>query len=157
MENAKVTKHRYEETKRIIDYIYTVTSNDYPHGAWTNESYNVKRIVTILIKRGVLIYVGKSKKRGVSYQWNQGAMAPTETFYKSIAQEIANTERSYRLKKMGDKTQAKTEPSNPALSETATAIKSKIVDFTAQELWNELKRRGYFIDGNKITCKLVLD
>ena len=157
MENTRVTQHRYEETKRIIDYIYTVTSNDYPHGSWTNESYNVRRIVTILIKRGVLINIGDNKYKRTAYKWNPTAMEPNETFYKSIAQEIANTERSYRLKKMGDKTRAKTEPSKPTLSETATAVKSKIVDFTAQELWNELKRRGYAIESERLVCRTYLD
>ena len=157
MENAKVTKHRYEETKRIIDYIYTVTSNDYPHGSWTNESYNVKRIVTILIKRGVLINIGDNKFKRTAYKWNPAAMEPNETFYKSIAQEIADSDRRYRLAKMGDKTPTKTETVRPTLSETAIAVKSKIVDFTAQELWNELKRRGYSIEGDKLVCRLYLD
>jgi len=168
MENATVTKHRLEETKKAVDFIYALTNNRIYSAGWAKYNYGLKRVATILIKRGVLVPIGNKIKQH-TYKWNPNAMEPTENFYLSIAQEIANKEYSYKewrrdKKDVTEESPVKESPvvkasPKPIIKTEAKAyvVKSKIVDFTAQELWNELKRRGYCIEGDKLVCRTYLD
>lgn len=167
MANAKVTKHRLEETKKAVDFIYALTNNRIYSAGWAKYNYGLKRVATILIKRGVLVPIGNKIKQH-TYKWNPNAMEPTENFYLSIAQEIADKEYSYKEWRRDKKDVTEENPvkeipvvkasPKPIIKTEATTyvVKSKIVDFSDQELWNELARRGFTVEDNHIIKRVVL-
>ena len=165
IENATVTKFRYEETVKAIDFIYALTNNRLYSDGWSKYKFGITRVATILIKRGVLVTVGNKYKKH-TYKWNPSAQEPTEHFYKSVAQEIANIDSEYAIRKkaesVGLKPVKREEPkpsAKPAPKKEENAEPLWVSwqdDTTDQALWNELKRRGYIIEDNKLVKKTYL-
>ena len=165
MEHAQVTKYRYEETVKAIDFIYALTNNRLYSDGWGKYKFALKRVATILINRGVLVTVG-NKFRKHTYKWNPTASEPTEHFYKSVAQEIANIEREYKVRKKAESVGLKpVKKEEPKPSASPTPKKEEKTepqwaiwqdDTSDQALWDELKRRGYTIEDNKLVKKTFL-
>lgn len=123
-------------------------------------------VVRILLRRGI-ISMKKMHNGKARYKW-VADMAPTKVLYQSVAAEIRDAQREtskkYRTTKVADKNaetpvvEAPEEiPAEPVQME---APKVNILErFSDQELWDELKARGYVIEDNRLVIvkKAYLD
>lgn len=89
-------------------------------------------------------------------------LAPTDTLYKSlldaVREKAAAASKRYADKKAKAKAAAKTEDPVAGPVEGMTLRRATLSDYTAQDLWNELKRRGVQVgpDG-RLFIKIELD
>ena len=143
----------YKRLVEIIDTTYRLTSRDGGYkGGLTRllgENKNFQtRVLRELRKRGVLLLQGR---RSVTYRWSPTAMAPTETFYKSVA-------KSVNLKPAAP-TKPKEEHAIGVVKAGEHAGKVAVASlepFSDQELWDELKKRGArIVDGTLRIVKEV--
>lgn len=173
------TKTFTQKVRDCIDLIYHNTYNKDFTESW--KQYNNRTLdetLAIMVKRGILSkekYFEKGKiGRRFTFTWIAG-MAPTNQLAISIADEIReignlrNRKRRAKLKLAKQEsirvfTEAKEEePCNleDKINETAPApiriTVEKLKSFSSQELWNELKSRGYFIEQGKLVRKKWLD
>ena len=157
-------------TKSVIDSIYSVVTSSpdgYNGSMWNIDKVSGGKISTELQRRGVL----KKTKVGphlYNWKWYSNAMSPTSTFVKSVYESVNNRRKQERIdKKMRDKMNA--EPTNvvvyPEIKTTPVApIKVEleapketvipacsIEEFSSQELWDELKRRGWEASNGELT------
>lgn len=150
-----------KKVKEIVDFVYeaTIVEGGY-RGGWTKYSTRFKSVVTILKKRGILKQEGNA--RYPIQRWFNPAIAPTKNLYKTIADEIAlqgrkYAKRAYYKKKANickEEKFVKAEPSVIIKEEVqknlSPAPARGLQDFPSQELWDELKRRGYDIEGGRL-------
>lgn len=133
--------------KETIDFVYEYLA-PHPDGIVMNAKSlgGVPRsIVTILVSRGILqkTYVNAVGRRGVecSYKW-AATMSPTKTLYGSVTDELRNIRK--QRKEAGKKSK------QVVAQETVPKEYVTTLDgFSAQELWDELKKRGYSIEDNR--------
>ena len=134
--------------KETIDFVYEYLA-PHPDGIVMNAKSlgGVPRsIVTILVSRGILqkTYVNAVGRRGVecSYKW-AATMSPTKTLYGSVTDELRNIRK--QRKEAGKKSK------QVVAQETVPKEYVTTLDgFSAQELWDELKKRGYSIEDNRL-------
>lgn len=139
-----------KSVKEAVDFIYESTTGAGSVGGWTKYPTRIQRIVSILVQRGIVAKGGHYNHP--TYVWT-AQMAPTGTLYKTIASEVVLKERE-TVKRSADKRRAKEmeEMKAKVMEEEAAAV--AISSFTSQELWDELKRRGYAIeDGRLVVVK----
>lgn len=138
--------------KETIDFVYEYLA-PHPDGIVMNAKSlgGVPRsIVTVLVSRGILqkTYVNAVGRRGVecSYKW-AATMSPTKTLYGSVTDELRNIRK--QRKEAGKKSKPvvaqETVPKAPPKEYVTT-----LDGFSAQELWDELKKRGYSIEDNRL-------
>ena len=123
-------------------------------------------VVRTLLRRGI-ISMKKMPGGKVHYKW-VAEMQPTKVLYQSVAAEIRDYQREKNKKYYASKAVSKTSAPNiedvpeeiPVEPAQMEAPKVNILDcFSDQELWNELKARGYIIEDNKpvLVKKTYLD
>lgn len=154
---VKVSPGRRERMIRDIDTIYALTTAEpYPR-TWKGRGYQFQQLSAILVKRGVLLIKNYNSLLDHHYEWNPAAPAPTPVFYDSVIKELAD--REY---KRGHAKYVKHHPENkpehtPHEDEWMTYTESQeLSSFADQQLWNELKRRGYSIVDNQIVRTTTL-
>ena len=161
--------------KEFVDFIYEYLI-EHPDGLSFPmrsivESRTQKRIASILCQRGIIekTPVPSASGRGCSYKYKWVAnMAPTKTLYGSIVTEIRNEQNnwpSYKKKRTTeeptpldvDKRENDKEATQQPLS--TFVCFGPLEGFSDQELWDELKRRGYSIEDNRLVIvkKTYLD
>lgn len=160
MAETKTLKLTVKET---VDFVYEILTSN-PEGTTMSAKSlfgKNRKIMTILVNRGI---VDKKKvaargRRGYEclYKW-VASMPPTKVLYGSIADELRDKRREYK-KSYLERKRCRTE------SDAATPIqiqKTEVVAvpapglsmFPSQDLWDELKRRGYNIEIED--CRLVV-
>lgn len=144
--------------KAAVDEIYgkTLTACPVPIINWPPLE---RRVAVIMIERDILKNLGTFKKP--VWHWNS-ELAPTDTLYKSLLDAVrkktAAVNQRYAEKKAKAKAAAKTEDPAAGPAEGTTLRRATLRDYTAQDLWNELKRRGVQVgpDG-RLFIKIELD
>ena len=144
--------------KAAVDEIYgkTLTACPVPIINWSPLE---RRVAVIMIERDILKNLGSYKKP--AWHWNS-ELAPTNTLYKSlldaVREKAAAASKRYADKKAKAKAVVKTEDPVAGPVEGMTLRRATLSDYTAQDLWNELKRRGVQVgqDG-RLFIKIELD
>lgn len=179
---AKRTQTPLPKTvKETVDFVYEYLI-EHPDGVSISmtkllDSRTQRKIVGILIKRGIIQKkpVAVSGKSGCTYKYKWVAtMPPTKTLYGSIVMEIHDEQNNWPSWKK-KKTAAKQKPAvdeKPNVVVDVAAQESTPIEpttvftgfgpfdgFSDQELWDELKRRGYSIEDNRLVIvkKTYLD
>lgn len=160
--------------KDSVDFIYAlVTESDdgYIGGFESFGSSLIEDVSTALVRRGALIrnYFGKKGQPGrfTKYTWGS-EMSPTNVLYKTIMGDLRNSKMK---EKEREKERRKTPqgydgivPSVVIVGESAEIPQQADVvvpdgkkeyvttldGFSSQELWDELKKRGFSIEGDKL-------
>lgn len=125
--------------KKHVDFLYDLTKDGYDGSMSSFKSATLTKVASELIKRGVI-----SKKRIVgvrfSYRWN-ASMAPTEHFYLSVAKALSEHQREIdkgrRMK-------------TAAMNTSAPVNDKTLSDYSIQELWDELKKRGVQVEDGRL-------
>ena len=142
-EKAPIAPEVLQSYREKIDFIYTLTKDEpFLDGFSSFGDAKLSRIATHLVGIKVLEKkrLGKYK---YSYKW-AASMAPTPVFYKNVTEAMLATQMQY-CKNARDR---KKEESKPAPEATPANVSLKAA--TDQELWGELKSRGYTIEGEKL-------
>ena len=166
----KQDKNYLGRIKESVDFIYAlVTENPdgYQGGFDTFTPTIIRRVASNLVKRGILVHSIKSRgkgKKGVMHFYKWGSdMEPTNVLYKSIMAEL----RELKAKERFHPETKNVLPLNASIAEDGNRIPSvekkeyvtALDGFSAQELWDELKRRGISIEGDRLVIvkKAYLD
>lgn len=146
MTQAERSRQMEVKIKNIIDTIYDNTKEPMQK-TFNSFGPKVRAIATLLIKRHVVVNDGNAMVP--VWRWNSD-LAPTDTLYKTIIQDYrdyyAGVNSRYRNKQKEVKNE---EPATPDEA-MPTIRKATIKDYSAQDLWNELKSRGYQIVDGKL-------
>lgn len=153
MTQAEVDQKMRADIKYNVDYLYELTKDGYK-GTASSLGQREQIFLGILRKRNVITRENAGKKDGKSnlsiYKWNC-SMAPTDLFLKNVLdwyrQDFmqANEKKRAERKKARESVPAVNEP-----TEKGTIRKATLKDYRAQELWDELKLRGYNITDNRL-------
>ena len=176
----KQDKNYLGRIKESVDFIYAlVTENPdgYQGGFDTFTQTIIKKVARVLVKRGILAHstTGRGKgERGCFhyYKWASD-MAPTNVLYKSVMAQIREEKKAEDSKRYQSKKQNGLEPVVVVADESKgipPEVINAVIDekkeyvttlegFSAQELWDELKKRGYSIENNRLVIikKAYLD
>lgn len=176
MDKSKDTLNRVKEK---VDFIYGITNGvDYKEGFHIFKDRFLGECVTALVKRGILsktaFYGGGSIGRKYTFRWI-ATMEPTEILYINIYKDIdeAHKAKQERWKlakrrqrqkeemlKLGQSYKGedcKKEASQEEQEEKQITNIMTLNDFSDEQLWKELKNRGYIIEDNRIVRKQYLD
>lgn len=150
-----------KNVRDAIELIYGITQEEY-YGGFKHEKETLRRVATILVKRGSLIKTGE--RRWATYKWNPVAMKPTKVFIASVAEELMELRRSENRKSF-DKRQAKKLENNTEMEqinierekqEAGVVVDNPTIEkYTIEELWAEIKRRGVIIEDNRLALHTV--
>ena len=159
--------------KDTVDLVFELTtSNPDGYDIKTEEfGFAGSLVIKILVQRGILertrVKVAGGRYR---YKWVV-ASAPTKVLYGSITQEISDFYKAKNAKyppkkKSAEKATVDVIAEEPIPAPAVVTVHDGPVPavqsldpFSAQELWDELKRRGFFIEGERlcIVKKAYLD
>lgn len=158
--------------KETVDFIYEllINSTDGVQFSFKDFGKTEQRIVSILIKRGIISKTTISTgRRGCAWKYKWIAtMPPTKVLYGSIVDEYRDIQRAWKSrsneKMKKDSLPATNEKKEdavvPPVVEPPQEERINAIDgFSDQELWNELKKRGYSIEDNRLVIvkKTYLD
>lgn len=168
MDKSKDTLNRVKEK---VDFIYSITNGvEYKDGFKALNDKFLEECVTALVKRCILqktrYYRKGSPGTHYIFTWI-ASMAPTETLYINVYKDLQSThvakqerwklaKRAQRQREKEAGEEIKTKELNnsfvvPCLGQVEQNVKCKeLSDYTPQELWNELRARGYQIEENRI-------
>ena len=150
--------------KDTVDLVFELTtSNPDGYDIKTEEfGFAGSLVIKILVQRGILertrVKVAGGRYR---YKWVV-ASAPTKVLYGSIAQEISDFYKAKNAKYPPKKKSAEKAtvdviaeepipaPDTVTFHDGPVQVVPSLDPFSAQELWDELKRRGYFIEGERL-------
>lgn len=146
-----LTPFDLSKCKLTVDTIYELTKGGYEGKLGIdNHTASVSRL---LQKRGILKREGT--KRYPVYKW-VATMAPTELLYKNILSDYMELITPPEKKKPAEELPPPI-PKTAKLPPDAKPVTGNILErFTAQELWNELKRRGFYIENGEIKQTITL-
>ena len=147
--------------KEKVDFIYELTSTPEGYsGSLHNNGVLFSYVATILLKRGILIKSGPFKNP--NYKWFNPAMVPTKNLYKTIAVEVIEKERVYynnsRNKQRNSKASAPAPTpvqEEPKVEQAVVVRENPLAGYSINELWDELKSRGCYIEDNRLAQKTV--
>ena len=139
------------KVKEGIDFIYNITTEQdggYRGGFSTFDSVT-KLVIAELVKRGIVAREQDRTKPRTQfvYKWAV-SMSPTRALYGSVTDAIRKNRREYQQAK---KDERKVQASDMLEEKKEqAAIESPIESFSTKELWDEIKRRGYSIEDNRL-------
>lgn len=139
------------KVKESVDFIYSITTEQgegYRGGFRTFDNVT-KEVIAELVKRGIVAKEQDRTKPRTQfvYKWAVG-MSPTRTLYGSVADAIRKNRREHQQARK-DKRKVQASDVLEEKKEQA-AIESPIESFSTKELWDEIKRRGYSIEDNRL-------
>ena len=170
---------RIKDSVDFIHALVTESQDGYTGGFDKFGSALIPRVSCALVKRGVLIRSAVKRDDGKTgrlyqYKWSSN-MSPTNTLYKTVMSDIreSKAEENMRGRQRRAEKQTGMTPTAVIMEEHA-AIPESVVEtvinakkefvtdldgFSAQELWDELKKRGYTIEDNRLVIvkKAYLD
>ena len=166
MEENKRKQEFLNRIREKVDFLYSLTLN-----VKFGESFKkfndrlLDEVRAVMVKRGIIIkkisYPGQHGRK-CTFTWNPSAPAPTKHLYITIRDEIVRLHKEKAERYAEGKIQkpkylnkvevAPTEANKEAINMNEwfkeETEKLQIKSFTDQELWDELKSRGYeIIDG----------
>lgn len=153
MTQEEVEQKMKNDIKYNVDYLYELTKDGY-EGTISSLGHREQVFFGILRKRNVITRNNTGKKNGNSnlylYKWNC-SIGPTNLFYNNVLDwyridYMKCNEKEKAERKM--KKESALVVNNPADKETIR--KATLKDYRAQELWDELKSRGYTIEENRL-------
>lgn len=156
-----------------IDFIYSLTKENVFKESWkTFNNRLLDECVAELVKLGALqktkYWIDGSPGRRFIFKWNS-TMAPTKVLYKNVLDRIREQHRKKNDRFRNRNKQEMLEQSikidqDAIIDHTIEMLQEKHVietcnlkDFTAQQLWEELKERGYVIEDGRIVRKEYLE
>ena len=157
--------------KDYVELIYACTNGVEYKEPW--KQYNnriLEETVTTLVKRGVLekkTWYNGNRGAAYSFTW-KSSMAPTPTLVKNVINDMREKRRE-KDRKHRERVMATQKPETHYQLEDAIVELAKpepkdirtvsIEGFCDKELWEELKKRGYSIENNKLVriTKIYLD
>lgn len=158
--------------KETVDFVYEMLINN-PDGlqiSFQDYGKTEKSIVSILIKRGIISKTPISTgRRGCAWKYKWIAtMPPTKVLYGSIVDEYRDKQRAWKSrfkeKMKKDSLPATTEKKEdavvlPVVEPPHKELINALDGFSDRELWDELKKRGYSIEENRLVIvkKTYLD
>lgn len=163
-----ISRKTQQAIREQVDFIYGLTSGENGYtGSIKSIGSRVYEITREMLSRGVLIktYAGNGKGKLYNYRWNEGAMAPTNEFYKNISKAIIKRERN-----RGERKRERAKDNQPVIIEEVKEVPNSLFEaieghereralsldvYTIQELWDELKRRGCYIEDGNLALKTV--
>ncbi len=141
--------------KEAVDFIYCLV-NEEPDGysaGFATCDMIVKRVVSVLVRRGALCRenagANGNKGRGFIYKWGSN-MAPTNNLYKVVMGELQEKKKAENDRRNRKRNQAAQTPAHIDVPATPKEYVTALDGFSAQELWDELKKRGYSIEDNRL-------
>jgi len=173
------------QVKEAINFVYEISNAPEGYrGSFSDYSATFCKAIAILVQRGILSRERNPKNhRSFIYKWIAN-MHPTETLYKSVTQEMRDRQRKYDVKSREKRKEESMSDAFPDIIDTpggpiiiksmgvtpkapeknpeptpAPAKREYVTDldgFSAQQLWDELKKRGYDIEGDRIVKKAYL-
>ena len=150
MTQAEISRQADIKIKNTIDSWYNNTKEPLK-ASMKSMGSPMKEVGTLLKKRGILVNIGTPMEPIMC--WNSD-MAPTDNLYKEIRKDY----KEYFNKSNKDKkVKMKNEVNTPEVKEEPKIRKATIKDYSSQELWNELKSRGYHIVDDKLIRYDYLD
>jgi len=170
IETKKISPATLKFVKETIETIYDLTQEEY-HGCMKQYGKRFREIATVLIKRGSLLNTGN--RRHPVYKWNPIAMKPTKVFFASVADELVTYERGIKARYNEKKKSTVSEPEIAADNVTETFfdgiadvlhdnplpemndVPRLIESFTDEDLWEELKRRGYQVEDGELVKHII--
>ena len=159
-EKVNASPKMLKNVKDAIELIYEITQEEYRDGFAKNGKL-VSRVATELIKRGSLIKAVEG--RNTTYKWNEVAMKPTKLFISSVAEKLAEENRVY-LRRHYEKKKSKSEnemnqvETERQRQDAGVALDNpSIQQYTIQELWDEIKRKGGYIKDNRLAVTTYID
>lgn len=158
--------------KETIDFVYDYLSpfKDGCEFSAKDTGNQGRVVVRTLLRRGI-ISMKKMHNGKAHYTW-VADMAPTKVLYQSIAAEIRDAQRETQKKYHASKAVAKTNEQTEEKAEATATVETETVRipeakltlnpfgaFSSQDLWDELKARGYIIEDNRLVVvkKAYLD
>ena len=159
----KIEKSFLGKIKERVDFIYNLLMEreDGYRGGFCSSDGLTGDIVRDLIARKIIERERDETKPRLAYKYKWAAsMAPTNTLYQQVAHTIRETRKAYdkeayKRKKAAEAAKAAKaaeedfETAVPAV-DAPVAPESSLAGFPSQELWSELKRRGYSIEDNRL-------
>lgn len=152
----KVSKAMAESVKKSVDVIYELTKDGYDGTFTSLGSHSVMKVLTELVKRGVLEKTRKGKS--FHYQWVANS-APTPQFYVNVAGKLGKHQAELDKKSRARRKQAQSaempdivlpEDITPVEEETPAEVVKTLSDYTLSELWAEMQSRGVVIEDNHL-------
>lgn len=151
MTQLEIENKMRADIKYNVDYLYELTKGGY-EGTISSLGQREQVFFGVLRKRNVITRENTKKKEGKSniflYKWNC-SMAPTNVFYKSVLDWYRSDYMKCNDKKKEERKTKKESVAND-LTEKENLRKATLKEYRAQELWDELKSRGYTISENKL-------
>ena len=139
------------KVKESIDFIYNLTTEqpDGYRGGFATFDNVTKAFIPALVKRGVVSKEQDRTKERTQfvYKWVP-AMAPNKTLYGNIAEDIRKSRREHSRAMRDRKAEARKAKAEQAVVEPAEV--APLASFSTKELWEEIKRRGYSIEDNRL-------
>lgn len=136
-------KNGYIQTvKEKIDVLYEVTKGGYTGSISSFKDFTLSKVASELIKRGVIRKQRVEGTVGYHYDW-VATSEPTPTFYKNVAEAIQKHQHEI------DKARRENEKKDAAVT-AKTKENGSLSDYTIQALWDELKKRGVQIEGDRL-------
>jgi len=160
-EKTNIKPESLKKIKEAIETIYELTQEEY-RGGFKPLGYNCSRVATVLVKRGSLIKTG-DKKHAV-YNWNPIAMKPNKLFITSVAEEIFGKKRAAQREYQRNHkrvTVKNTDMEHIVAQEREQQTAGVVLDnptiqnYSIEELWAEIKRRGVIIEDNRLALHTV--
>lgn len=150
-----------QATKETVDFIYDYLS-PHPEGITMNAKQLGKtesRICSLLVRRGI-ITKNRSGFGAKEYRYKWVApMPPTKVLYGSIVDEIRDQDRGYKdrhkNKQKQDTVMNQIEKEREEQEAVVVVDKPSLTQYTIQELWDEIKRRGGHIEGGQIAVTVT--
>ena len=154
--------------KETVDLVFELTTSN-PDGyemKATELGHTGRFVVKILHQRGILERIRmKNRVHSFLYKWAV-ASAPTNVLYGSITQELTDMlrkkNREYNSKKKSAEKATVDEIAEEPIPAPAVAFHNgpvplvpSLAQFTIQELWDEIKRRGVVIEDNRLALHTV--
>ena len=163
MEHKKKTLP--QRVKDVVDFTYEYLAQHEDGITMDAKSlFGIDRgIVTILVKRGIIqkTAIAATGRRGIvsKYKW-VATMAPTKTLYASVLQELRDVRSQHKGKGKVPPVVTDNETpykENPILVPKDGPGVTLLAGFSDQELWDELKLRGYSAEGSRLVKKAYLN
>lgn len=143
------------KVKESIDFIYNITTEQGEgyRGGFSTFDNVTKRVIAELVKRGIVAKEQDRTKPRTQfvYKWAVGT-SPTRALYGSVTDTLRKNRREYNYEyNQSKKTEKKVQATDTVEEKKEqAAIESPIESFSTKELWDEIKRRGYSIEDNRL-------
>ena len=162
------TKKLPMRIRETIDFIYELLNgHEWVEFSMSSIDHLTSIVCGYLIKRGIVKrrYAAGSKKS--EYCW-AAVMAPTKTLYDNIVEDYRVAKRAENMRRRDRRRKAAQTIPEPPAPEPAPVpgppavqeqieIQNPLEAYADKELWDELKRRGWYIESDHLVRKEIIE